>query len=354
VSGTFRSATLSNYVEVARQVGVDPYQMLRRVGIDAHVLNDPNMPLSARQVARLLEASAEASGCPDFGMRMAEARRISDLGVVSLLILHLATLRDVLDTTVRYRNLLNSALALHVEETGDVVEVKEELVVDFDGPAIQCYELAIGILVRVFRSILGVKWQPVSVHFSHPRPARAHLHRKLLGERVEFGSEFNGLTCLKTDLDHPNASADPNLARYAAQFIDSLHDVGDTSLSYEVRKSIYLLMPMGGATVPRISRSLGLSERTMQRRLANEGAEFSELVNGVRRELTERYLANASYSLTRIAEMLGYGQLSSFTRWFVSEFGVSPSLWRDRKNTSPEDQANIENELGEICHDSQA
>jgi AraC-like DNA-binding protein len=58
-------------------------------------------------------------------------------------------------------------------------------------------------------------------------------------------------------------------------------------------------------------------------------------ITGVRRELTERYLANASYSLTRVAEMLGYWQLSSFTRWFVSEFGVSPSLWRDRKNTAP-------------------
>lgn len=335
VSGTFRAATLSNYIEVARQVGLDPYQMLRRVGIDAQVLSHPNLLLSPMRVARLFEASAEASDCPDFGLRMAEARRISDLGVVSLLILHLATLRDVLDTTVRYRSLLSSALALHLEETGDVVEVKEELVIEFDEPAIQCYELAIGILLRVFRTILGVKWQPISVHFSHPRPERAQLHRKLLGERVEFGSEFNGLICLKTDLDQPNASADPNLARYAAQFIDSLHDVGDTSLSYEVRKSIYLLMPMGGATVPRISRSLGLSERTMQRRLANEGAEFSELVNGVRRELTERYLANASYSLTRIAEMLGYGQLSSFTRWFVSEFGVSPSLWRDRKHAAP-------------------
>ena len=213
VSGTFRAATLSNYVEVARQVGVDPYQMLRRVGIDAQVLSDPNIPLSPMRAVRLLEASAEASGYPDFGLRMAEARRISDLGVVSLLILHLATLRDVLDTTVRYRNLLNSALALHVEETGDVVEVKEELVIDFDEPAIQCYELAIGILLRVFRSILGVKWQPVSVHFSHPRPARAHLHRKLLGERVEFGKRvqradmpqdrFRSAECLRRSKPRP-------------------------------------------------------------------------------------------------------------------------------------------------------
>jgi AraC-like DNA-binding protein len=330
MSGTVRSASLANYVEVAQQVGIDPFQMLQRFGIDASALSDHELRVPANRVAALLEATAEASGCPDFGLRMADQRRVSDLGVVGLLVSHQPTLRDVLDIMVRYRNLLNAALALHVEEEGDLAVVKEVLVIDFDAPKAQSYELAVGIIARLFHSILGPRWRPVSAHFTHPRPKNLALHRKLFGEHVEFDNEFNGLTCLTADLHRPNVMADPKLARYAAQFVDSMHGIESSSIAHEVRKSIYLLLPLGNASMPRVARSLGLHERTLQRKLAADGVEFSDLLGGVRRELAERYLSNRSYSLTRIAEMLGYGQLSSFTRWFVGEFGVAPGVWRSR------------------------
>jgi AraC-like DNA-binding protein len=334
MSETIRSASLANYADVARRVGIDPLMMLRRFRIDARALRDSEMQIPIRRVAGLLEATAEESGCSDFGLRMAGQRRVSDLGVVGLLVSHQPTLSDVLDTMMRYRNLLNAALALHVEEAGDVAVVKEELVVDFDAPKIQSYELAVGILSRLFHSVLGPRWRPVSAHFTHARPKHVALHRKLFGERIEFESEFNGLTCLKADLHRPNAVVDPKLARYAAQFVDSIHEVGQTSTAHEVRKSIYLLLPLGNASMSRVASSLGLHERTLQRRLAADGAEFSDLLTGVRRELAERYLSNRSYSLTRVAEMLGYTQLSSFTRWFVGEFGTPPGVWRNRNPQS--------------------
>jgi AraC-like DNA-binding protein len=325
---TIRSASLANYADVARQVGIDSLMMLRRFSIDAAALRDSEMQLPVRRVAGLLESTAEESGCSDFGLRMADRRRVSDLGVVGLLITHQPTLSDVLETMMQYRNMLNAALALHVEEADDVAVVREELVVDFDAPKIQSYELAIGILSKLFQSVLGPRWRPISTHFTHARPKHLSLHRKLFGERIEFESEFNGLTCLKADLYRPNAVVDPKLARYAAKFVDSIHEVGQTSTAHEVRKAIYLLLPLGNASMSRVAISLGLHERTLQRRLAAEGSEFSDLLNCVRRELAERYLSNRSYSLTRVAEMLGYAQLSSFTRWFVGEFGAPAGVWK--------------------------
>ncbi|MDE2363203.1 MAG: AraC family transcriptional regulator [Hyphomicrobiales bacterium] len=325
---TIRSAALANFADVARQVGLDPFALVRRVGIDARALTDGDLRVSAARVAELLECAASDANCPTFGLRMAESRKTSDFGAVSLVISHQATLRDVLETMVRYRNLLNSTLALHVEMVGDIFDVKEELVVDFDGPKTQSYELAVGILSRLFRSILGDRWRPVAAHFTHARPADTGIHRRLFGERVEFDADFNGLSGLASDLDRANVAADPALARYAHQFVETLNDARQSSMEHETRKAVYLLLPLGGASIERVARSLGVHERTLQRRLAEEGVEFSDLVNGVRRELVERYLANPAYSLTRIAEMLGYGQLSSFTRWFAAQFGAAPSAWR--------------------------
>jgi AraC-like DNA-binding protein len=333
---TIRSAALVSYAVVAQQVGINPLAMLRRFEIDPGALRDGEMRIPVSRVAALLEATADAAGCSDFGLRMAVQRRVSDFGVLSLLMSYQPTMWHVLDVMVRYRNLLNATLALHVEEAGDVAIVREDIVVNFDAPKTQAYQLAVGTLSSLFHSILGPRWRPVSAHFTYACPRDMSLHRKLFGERIEFESEFNGLTCLLADLHRPNALADPKLAQYAANFVDSMHQGENSSLAHEVRRSVYRLLPLGQASIARIASSLGLHERTLQRKLTAEGAEFSDLLNGVRRELAEQYLSNRSYSLTRVAEMLGYGQLSSFTRWFAGEFGTPPGIWREQNPPRPD------------------
>lgn len=330
MSRTVRAGTLSRYVDVAAQVGLDPFALLKRVGIDAQSLRDPDMRIAARNVAELLELSAEQSGCADFSLRLAQGRKLSDLGVVTLSVLNQPTLRGVLAVMIRYRNLLNPALALHMDEIADVVDIKERLVIDLDGPLVQSHLLAVAVLFLLCRNILGSAWRPVTVHFVHARPANMTLYRAFFATHLEFGSEFYGITCLAVDLDRPNLTADSGLARYANQLLETLHDPGQQSISFEVRKSVYMLLPLGRCSIARVAGSLGMNTRTLQRRLAEQGEEFSDVVNSVRRELAERYLSNRSHSMTQIAEMLGYAQLSSYTRWFAGEFGISPLAWRQR------------------------
>jgi AraC-like DNA-binding protein len=80
-----------------------------------------------------------------------------------------------------------------------------------------------------------------------------------------------------------------------------------------------------------VAAHLGVNVRTLQRRLEREGIVFGELLGQVRRDLAERYLLARGASLTEAAALLGYSQLSSFTRWFSAEFGASPSVWRERR-----------------------
>ena len=118
------------------------------------------------------------------------------------------------------------------------------------------------------------------------------------------------------------------MARYARQFLETLPKTEPGSTTLDARKAIYLLLPLGKASSTEIALSLGLNVRTLQRRLDREKTSLSTLVEGVRRDLAVRYLSNKSHSLSQIAEMLGYGQLSSFTRWFVAQFDESPTRWR--------------------------
>jgi AraC-like DNA-binding protein len=324
---TVRGAALTNFAEVAQQVGLNARKAIRDAGLDWDVLSDPDRRVSAEQVAGLLERAARESGCDTFGLRMAELRRLSDFGAVSLLIAHQSTLRAALETTVRYRHLLNEALAMHVEEAGDVFTIREELILDDGLPARQACELAVGAMFRMLSALLGPRWRPYSVRFAHSAPKELDVHRRVFGSEVQFDSDFNGFVCPRADLDRQNPAADPAMARYARRYVDGLGAPAPDAAALEVRRAAHLLLPVGRASVAQIAKWLGLTVRTLQRRLEAEGEEFSELLNGVRRDLALRYLASPTLSMIEVARLLGYSQPSSFSRWFKSEFGSPPTKW---------------------------
>ncbi|MGE0624371.1 MAG: AraC family transcriptional regulator [Pseudomonadales bacterium] len=327
-----RAAALTNYFEVARDLGLNPQPLLQAVGLGRAQLAEPENRIPLDAVLILLERSAEVSGCITFGLRMAESRQLAHFGVVSLLLSHQPTLREALKALMQYRHLLNESLAMHLEEAGETVIIREELVGDAPMESRQGIELALGTLFRTGSALLGANLKPISVNFTHGAPADTQVHRRVFRCPVHFGAEFNGIVCHVRDLDRPNPAADPAMARYAKQFVESLPGPKGRTVRQEVRKAIYLLLPMGRASIEQVAEGLGLNVRTLQRQLAAEDGVFSELVSEVRRELVVRYLENPDYSLATISELLGYSVPSSFTRWFSTQFGMTPQQWRKRKN----------------------
>ncbi|MNF74167.1 HTH-type transcriptional regulator VirS [compost metagenome] len=325
-----RAATLKHYDEVAQKLGLNPNEMLRSVGLTPAMLSNPECMLPLDAALKLLEESAERSSCPTFGLRMAEARRLSDLGAVSLLLSHQRTLRDMLHTTIEYRHLLNRTLAMSLETVGKTVLIRQEVMAEAGSPKRQATELTVGILHRTCGSLMSSRWHPKSVHFSHEAPASQQAYARFFGCRVLFDAEFDGIVCSTEDIDQLNPQADLELAGYARQFMDSMAGPDENSVIFDVRKAIYLLMPVGRATINQVAYAQGVSVRTLQRELDSVGLTFSELLNAVRRELALRYMENRNYSLQQVGMMLGYAVPNSFTRWFCAEFGCPPRAWKSR------------------------
>ncbi|KQN48778.1 AraC family transcriptional regulator [Pseudomonas sp. Leaf48] len=332
-----RAATLKHYMEVAQSLGLNPGEMLRGVGLVPGMLNDPEFLLPLEAALKLLESSAEHSSCPTFGLRMAQARRMSDIGVASLLLSHQRTLRDLLITSIEYRHLLNRTLAMNLETLGKLVVIREEVMAQEGVAKRQATELAIGILHRTCKSVMGSQWNPQSVHFTHQAPASQKEHTRFFRCRVVFDAEFDGIVCSKEDIDQPNPQADPAMVGYARQFMESMTGANEQSVVFDVRKAIYLLMPVGRATIHQVAYAQAVSVRTLQRELDEAGLTFSALLNAVRRELALRYMENRNYSLQRVGMMIGYAAATSFTRWFCAEFGCSPREWRNRSKQAAGD-----------------
>ncbi len=322
------AAALTNYFEVAQQFGLNPAALMSDVGLTRTMLTNPDNRIPVSVVVNLLEASARATNCLTFGLRMAETRQISDFGVVGLVIAHQPTLREVLRAMINYRYLMNEALTVHLEDAGRNVIIREEVVTDVPIESRQAMELALGVLARAGSALLGSHWKPHRVLFTHDAPGDLELHRRIFKCELDFGSEYNGFLCAAADLDYPCSAANPALARYAEQLLQSQTRMpNEATVMEEVRDAIYLLLPSGRATVEQVAQSLALNVRTLQRQLEQGGQTFSELTNSIRRELAIRYVEDGHHSLGHVAELLGYSTQTSFTRWFKAQFGVAPMHW---------------------------
>jgi len=333
--GLIRSASLTHYADVARGAGLDPGLMLREFGLPQRCLVDAEIKIRLVSARRLLEASAERSGVEAFGLLMADARRLSNLGPLGLLVREQPTLRLAIEAFARYARRLNEELLFMIEEAGDVVVLREELIVGHASPVRQSTELAVGVAFQMLRTLLGPDWRPRRVCFAHDAPADRSVHQRIFGHSVEFGHDFNGIVCARADLDLPNPGADPAMAKYARDLLEASLTGPADDMSRDVRELVVMLLGTGPCTIERVAQHLGVDRRTIHRRLARGQQTFSGVVDTVRRELAERYLKDKNRSLAEIASLLGFAAPSGFSRWYRKEFSGRASDVHARAKMRP-------------------
>ncbi|MFF8930837.1 AraC family transcriptional regulator [Streptomyces longwoodensis] len=323
-----RSAALTGYPELCRTLGVDPRTLLRHAGLGADALVDQDHWIPAPAVARVLEASADASGREDFGLRLAELRRLSSLGPVSLLVREEPDIRGVIDTLIRYERMYNEALRAGLHQAGATATLHVALDLPGVRDSRQAVELVVGAYHQIFVEFLGHRPRPRRVCFAHTPPADLATHHRVLGTSLAFGADFNGIVLSSRTLSAANTEADPVLRKYAQQYVDSLAPAGGSQDTERVRRIIHVLLPTGRCTVTEVARSLGTDRRTLHRRLARSGQTFTSLLNTARRDLARRGVADGRRPLAEVAQQLGFVSPGAFSRWFREQFGTSPSRWR--------------------------
>jgi len=204
MSPTLRYASLSGYLAVCQAVGLDPDPLMRGVDLEPADLASPEKWVPAPRVARLLELSARACGEEDFGLRLAEHRRLEALGPLSLVLRDEPTLRSALDLLIRYEHAYNEAIRMRLSDVNGLATLRLWFEMGEPTPSRQGEELAVAVLHGVIRKFLGPTWQPLSVCFTHAAPQKLDTHIRVLGPRLQFGHSFTGLILYGRDLDAPS------------------------------------------------------------------------------------------------------------------------------------------------------
>lgn len=332
---SLRSATLTGYVDLAGSLGLDPAAQLRAVGLDPADLAAPDRWISAAATARLLEESATASGAGDFALRLAERRRLSTLGPLSVVLREEPDLRGALQLLLRYESSYNEALRMRLTTEHGLATVRMILDLGELAPERQAAELAVAALHGIIRQFLGTEWQPLAVCFTHAAPEDPLHHRAVFEDRLRWEEAFNGLVLFDRDLDAANTLADPLMRPYAQQLLPAIASPRAVRAADRVRETLEVLLPLGRCSMTQVARTLGVERRTLHRRLAAEGESFSAVLHQVRASLAGRHLSNPRNSITDVSELLGFSAPSAFTRWFTQQYGVSPRQWRSAPVTPP-------------------
>lgn len=325
-----RSASLRGYAELVESLGRDPQPLLRAAGLSRRLLADPETLISSDAVCELLEDTAAATGVEDFALRMAGMRDLSNLGPISLVLRDEPTPRQALDTLCRYLCLLNASLVTRIEDAGSSVLIREDLVFRGARAMRQSIELAIGVMFRILRELIGPQWQPLAVSFTHRPPANPAAHHAFFGRRVAFHQEFNGLICAAADLQIAQTPRNPGVAGFARSYLDSVlsrHRVGSCET---VRQLILALLPGGRCTAKQVAHHLRMDRRTLHRHLAADGLTFSDLLDQVRIDMAQRHLRESDLPMGNISGLLGFASASAFSHWFRAAFHCSAQQWRKR------------------------
>ncbi len=320
-----------------RAARIDPAPLLRQAGVAQNAVKDDDAWLAYESHAKLLECAADELKDPYYGLGLANRVEPKEFGALAYIGLSSRTLEDALRNLERY-------LAVHTEAW------RIRIVVEGDEAAIlliparpdyshydQAAEVGIGVLVRAYQYFLGDRLRPLEIAFVHGlKPARSKVKiEKMLGCPVAFGRTQAQILLDRQSLRLPIRTADDHLLKILKAHCTSVlseQKPEQASLTAQISQAIADLLPSGRAKAKLVARELGMTERTLHRRLALEGTSFGELHETLCSSLARKYLGEQQLTVKQVAFLLGYSDQSAFGVAFRRWTGRTPKEARKPAN----------------------
>ena len=313
-----------------QSAGVPVVPLLRRVGLTPEVIADPEERLSVRSQVALLDEAAIALKDDRLGFTLARDFEPRELGLLYYVMASSQTLGDALKRVARYSRITNEALVVRYREGNRLIISLSYSGVPRHSDRHQI-EFCMFAVLRICRVLTGQNLVPQYFSIAHHRSEGISEMARFVGTKVEFGADTDEFALNVDARELPLIHSDPYLNDLLLKYCEAaLADRrGDMSqLRTRVENAIASLLPHGRVLVEDVARSLGMSERTLARKLSDEGLNFTEILQQLRRDLAVRYLDDRKLHVSKIAWLLGFREVSAFTHAFKRWTGKTPSEMR--------------------------
>jgi len=307
---------------------------LSAVGLDIKIVTSPDVEIPLPQYMALWAlVGREVSS--SIGLQLGAGAQSSDWGAFGYAMRSAPSMQLVLRYFTRFFIVLAQGVQAEViidnRSVTIIYQVFDPLVADFRQESEYTLSAALAVLRELTKDPSLI---PVKVDFEHDRMSRFELYDEVFGCPVLFGQPNNRIIFDRRLLDMPVLSADTRLFQALEPYLQRQRSVrAESELFSRMGAHIASYLDSGGANIESVARSMNMSVRTLQRRLSEQGLEFSQVVEDVRRSLAEDYVARSNHSFTHIALLLGYSEASSFSRAFRRWTQLTPLTYRQRART---------------------
>lgn len=312
---------------------LDRAELFASTGITEEDISDPNTVVLDTQYYALLETIAAAEA-PDiaFHLRTSAAMSCADFGAVGLAWKSAPTLRRSFQRMDRYARIYNKTATFRlVIKDGFSMWTHQRLEPARLGMYLST-EGTLGTYVAMCRETTFPENKPHAVQFRHAEPAGSlEALEAYFRCPVTFGADIDAIILPEERLDRKNAVGDESIWRFLTTHIEQslVEEDQEDALDRQVIVQIASMLSEGIPTLSEIASDLGMSARTLQRRLAEKGHTFQALVDEARRQLAEKFLTDTQYSIAQVAFLTGFSEQSAFTRAFKRWAGKTPGSYRD-------------------------
>lgn len=332
--GRVRGGILRAWPRVVAQLGADADALLGEIGIARAFFDDEENVLSYLDGSRLLQRSVEMTGVRHFGLLIGQANTLSALGAVGFLMRASPTVGHALAILAEYFRVHDQGGQVAAEARGQIAMLSYRIKAPVAQAVDQIYMLAAASACNFLRELRAPDWRPIEVQLPFRRPADVRPLQDVLAARLAFNAEQMNVVFPASDLAKPVATADPVLYRMMAERVSLLESRLSQDLVQRVRDLLQTLIFLPEASGAVVANRIGLSLRTLKRRLQERGTSLQAIRDDVRAEAACQLLQHTDKSAGDIAFILGYAEASAFTRAFRRWRGVPPLLWRASRASS--------------------
>jgi len=308
--------------------GINPQGFMRQAGVDPALLRDPKARVSAQLSDAVFAKATALIPDPAFALRAAACWHPSNLGSLGYAWLSSETLRTGLKRLERFGRILGKVAYRCVDEPEDLHFIYDHRRGDVPY-AHAIADFGMSIIVDMCRKNFGAELNPQAVHLRRPVPMNPEPWRDFYRCPIHFGADEDSFVLPRRIAETPLASANHEIA---ATFDAILTKQLATLIYPDVlsRCKVHLLQQLtsGEPSEQELASALGMSRRTLQRRLGDLGLTYKGVVDGTRYELALRYLDDPERSVTDITFLLGFSEQSAFTRAFKRWSGKAPTAYR--------------------------
>lgn len=316
-------------VDQAKKEGLPP-EAISHLGISDILHNDseyaPTHPFF--ELYEIIDKHLE----PGFSIRVGQRMILDDYGVLGLAWKTCLSPRDMFKRCERFFVLMTDTQIFKIEDEGDGGTGSIYIYRDAPRRGIEISnESSVVATMTVINKITGAPIRPISVSFAHPAPERIDLYEDYFTCEVRFNSKYNKLIFRSEDLDTKTLKADKSINRFLMERLQEKADgveVSADKLINDTRNLIRDALPSGIPGAPEVSRHLGMSSRTLSRRLSEKGYTYRELVQDIQQRISTELLDNTSETVSEIAFQTGFSEQSAFNRAFKRWTGQSPLSYR--------------------------